>query len=139
MTRAEQDVLVWSPDAALMDTVAHLLDMEEMRAGSRCHHLEGDALNVAILVPESRWATRVGLVGAPRDFDEWCAWNDVDEEEGYYAPCSPDVMDRIGFPGTACHRDADTVVVSSVGCTNILELPDFSGDCYEFYGGGGGG
>ena len=29
---------IWSPDAALMDTVARLqLDMEEMRAGSRCH------------------------------------------------------------------------------------------------------
>ena len=27
-------------------------------------HLEGDALNVALLVPESRRATRVGLVGA---------------------------------------------------------------------------
>ena len=34
----KQDRLVWSPDAALMDTVARLqLDMEEMRAGSRCH------------------------------------------------------------------------------------------------------
>ena len=22
----------------------------------------------------------------PRDYEEWCAWNDVDEEEGYYAP-----------------------------------------------------
>ena len=108
-----------------MDTVARLqLDMEEMRAGSRCHrtpppgnwtveghqrqvaftstkvprfagitsweqyrqvfdaivlsngwddataalqlfsHLEGNALNVALLVPKSRRATRVGLVGA---------------------------------------------------------------------------
>ena len=27
-------------------------------------HLEGDALNVALLVPESKRATRVGLVGA---------------------------------------------------------------------------
>ena len=27
-------------------------------------HLDGDALNVAILVPESRRASRVGLVGA---------------------------------------------------------------------------
>ena len=27
-------------------------------------HLEGDALNVALLVPEMRRATRVGLVGA---------------------------------------------------------------------------
>ena len=109
--------LVWSPDAALMDTVACLqLDMEELRAGSRSRrtpppdiwtsqgpprqtkvprfagvtsweqqykqvfdailrsnswdnataalqllsHLEGDALNVALLVPESR----LGLVGA---------------------------------------------------------------------------
>ena len=29
-----------------------------------CPHLEGDALNVALLVPETRRATRVGLVGA---------------------------------------------------------------------------
>ena len=116
---------VWSPDAALMDTVARLqLDMDELRAGSRSRrtpppdiwtsqghprqveltstkvlgfarvtsweqykqvfdaivrsngwdeataaqqllsHLEGDALNVALLVPESRRATRVGLVDA---------------------------------------------------------------------------
>ena len=114
---------IWSPDAALMDTVARLqLDMEEIGAGSRCHrtpggraspghprqvaftstkvpkfagvtsweqyrqvfdaivrsngwddattalqllsHLEGDALNVALLVPESKRASRVGLVGA---------------------------------------------------------------------------
>ena len=27
-------------------------------------HLEGDALNVALLVPKTWWATRVGLVGA---------------------------------------------------------------------------
>ena len=27
-------------------------------------HLEGDALNVALLVPTSRWASRVGLVDA---------------------------------------------------------------------------
>ena len=24
----------------------------------------------------------------PQDYEEWCAWNDVDEEEGYYAPFS---------------------------------------------------
>ena len=23
----------------------------------------------------------------PRDYEEWCAWNDVDEDEGYYVPC----------------------------------------------------
>ena len=22
----------------------------------------------------------------PRDCEEWCAWNDVDEDKGYYAP-----------------------------------------------------
>ena len=27
----------------------------------------------------------------PRDYEEWCAWNDVDEDEGYYAPFPPDV------------------------------------------------
>ena len=113
--RTGRDGLVWSLDAALMDTVARLqLDMEEMRAGSRGHRTpppgswtsqghwqqmtftstnvprfagvtsweqyrqvvdaivlsngwddatEGDALNIALLVPELRRATRVVLVG----------------------------------------------------------------------------
>ena len=39
------------PEAELMDTVAHL-------------QLEGDALNVALLMPEEKRATRAGLVGA---------------------------------------------------------------------------
>ena len=30
-------------------------------------HLEGDALNVALLVPEATWATQIGLVGALTD------------------------------------------------------------------------
>ena len=68
----------------------------------------------------------------PRDFEEWCAWNDVDEEEGYYAPCSSDVMDRISFPGTACGRDADTVgVLISWSCRISLVT------AMNFMGGGG--
>ena len=107
---------IWSPDAVLMDMVAHLqLDMHEMRAefwrfqtpGGRnspghprqvtftspkfprfvvvaswvqyrqvfgwddataalqlLSHMEGDALNVAFLVPESRRVSRLGQVGA---------------------------------------------------------------------------
>ena len=36
-----------------------------------------------------------------RDYEEWCAWNDVEEDEGYYAPFPPDVA-GIFFPtGTA--------------------------------------
>ena len=27
----------------------------------------------------------------PRDYEEWCAWNDIDEDEGYYVPFQPDV------------------------------------------------
>ena len=27
----------------------------------------------------------------PQDYEEWCAWNDVDEDEGYYAPFPPNV------------------------------------------------
>ena len=33
---------IWSPDAALMDIMARLqLDLDEMRAGSRCHRTPG--------------------------------------------------------------------------------------------------
>ena len=42
----------------------------------------------------------------PRDYDEWCAWNDVDEDEG----CG-----RWGFfPETVPDVDLETVVVNSV-------------------------
>ena len=34
----------------------------------------------------------------PRDYEEWCAWNDVEEDEGYYAPFLPDVADRVFSP-----------------------------------------
>ena len=27
----------------------------------------------------------------PRDYEEWCDWNDVDVEEGYYDPFQQDV------------------------------------------------
>ena len=47
----------------------------------------------------------------PRDYEEWCDWNDVEVEEGYYYPFQPDVS-----PGTAFRRDTDTVVVASVMC-----------------------
>ena len=28
----------------------------------------------------------------PRDFEEWCAWNDVDEEEGYHQTCTDNII-----------------------------------------------
>ena len=65
----------------------------------------------------------------PRDYEEWCNWNDVDVEEGYYDPFQLDVS-----PGTAFGRDSDTVVVASVVCEamnvdlQISELPGPYGD-----------
>ena len=35
----------------------------------------------------------------PRDYEEWCAWNDVGED-GYYAPFQPDVAG--GFSPRLC-------------------------------------
>ena len=42
----------------------------------------------------------------PRDYEEWCAWNDVDEDEGYYAPFPPNVKDGNFF--------SEVVVIDSV-------------------------
>ena len=33
----------------------------------------------------------------PRDYEEWCAWNDVDEDKGYYVPFSPNVVGGVLF------------------------------------------
>ena len=33
----------------------------------------------------------------PRDYEEWCAWNDIEENEGYYIPFQLDVADRVFF------------------------------------------
>ena len=46
-------------------------------------HLEGDALNVALLVPEPQRATRIGLVsaliaGTTRITDRWNDWRNAD-------------------------------------------------------------
>ena len=35
----------------------------------------------------------------PRDYEEWCAWNDVDIEEGYYDPFQPDEGGGFVSPG----------------------------------------
>ena len=37
----------------------------------------------------------------PRDYEEWCAWNDVDEDEGYYVPFQSDVA-GVFFPPRLC-------------------------------------
>ena len=50
----------------------------------------------------------------PRNYEEWCDWNDVHIEEGYYDPFQPDVEGRFVSPGTAFVMDTYTVVVASV-------------------------
>ena len=66
--------------------------------------------------------------------EEWCDWNDVDVEEGYYDPFQPDVEGRFVSPGTSFGMDTDTVVVASVVCEamnvdlQISELPGLHGD-----------
>ena len=49
----------------------------------------------------------------PRDYEEWCDWNDVDVDEGYYDPFRPDV--EVGFvsPVNVFGMDTDIVVVAS--------------------------
>ena len=70
----------------------------------------------------------------PRDYEKWCAWNDVDVEEGYYDPFQPDVEGRFVSPGDAFGMDTDTVVVASVVCEaknvdlQISELPGLYGN-----------
>ena len=50
----------------------------------------------------------------PRDYEEWCDWNDADIEEGYYHP------DRLNEEGgfvyfkDAFGTDTDPIVVASV-------------------------
>ena len=51
-----------------------------------------------------------------RDYEEWCDWNDVDVEEGYYEPFQSDVEERVVPPGDAFGMDTDAVVVASVVC-----------------------
>ena len=65
----------------------------------------------------------------PRDYEEWCDWNDVDVEDGNYDPFQPDVEGRFVSPGIAFGMDTDAVVVDSVVCEaknvdlQISELP----------------
>ena len=35
----------------------------------------------------------------PQDYEEWCHWNDVEEDEGYYAPFPPNVEGGDFFSG----------------------------------------
>ena len=51
-----------------------------------------------------------------RDYDEWCIWNDVDEDEGYYAPFLPDVAGFFSLDRNCFEINTDPVVVASVGC-----------------------
>ena len=52
----------------------------------------------------------------PRDYEEWCAWNDVDIEEGYHDPFQPNEGGGFVSPGDAFGTDTDTVVVVWVVC-----------------------
>ena len=49
----------------------------------------------------------------PKDYEEWCAWNDVDEDEGYYVPFPQDVAGGFFFEAVL-EMDLETVVVDSV-------------------------
>ena len=68
------------------------------------------------------------------DYEEWCDWNDVDIEEGYYDPFQPNVGGGFVSPRDAFGMDTDTVVVASVVCEakqvdlQISELPGLCGD-----------
>ena len=46
------------------------------------------------------------------DYEEWCAWNDVDEDVGYYVPFQLDVAGEDVFIRDCV--DLDTVVADSV-------------------------
>ena len=70
----------------------------------------------------------------PRDYEEWCDWNDADAPEGYYHP------DRLHKDGgfvyfkDAFGPDMDSVVVSSEMCAaeqaeiHSSELPNLCND-----------
>ena len=58
-------VTSWEQYKQVFDAIVRLNGWDDaMAALQLLSHLEGDALNVALLVPESRRATRVGLDGA---------------------------------------------------------------------------
>ena len=70
----------------------------------------------------------------PRDYGEWCAWNDVDIEEGYYDPFQPNEGGGFVSPGDAFGMDTDTVVVASVVCEAKqvdLQIPESLGLCSD--------
>ena len=58
-------VTSWEQYCQVFDAIAQSNGWDDTTAALQLlSHLEGDALNVALLVPETRWATQVGLVGA---------------------------------------------------------------------------
>ena len=60
----------------------------------------------------------------PRDYEEWCDWNDPDVAEGYYDPFRPNVEGGFVFPRTAFGVDTETVVAASVLCgAEGVDLP----------------
>ena len=61
----------------------------------------------------------------PRDYQEWCDWNDVDDDDGYYDPFQPGVEGEFFSPGNASGMVTDAVVVASVMCVGKHE--DFAG------------
>ena len=70
----------------------------------------------------------------PRDYEEWCDWNETDAAEGYYHPDR--LLEDGGFVyfKDAFGPDIDPVVVSSGMCAaeqaeiHSSELPNFCGD-----------
>ena len=58
-------VTSWEQCRQVFDAIVQSNGWDEATAALQLlSHLEGDALNVALLVPETRWATHVSLVGA---------------------------------------------------------------------------
>ena len=74
----------------------------------------------------------------PRDYEEWCDWNDADAAEGYYHPGRLHEDGRFVYFKNAFGPDMDSVVVSLVMCAaeqaeiHSSELPNLCNDSGMF-------
>ena len=55
----------------------------------------------------------------PKDYQEWCDWNDVEDEEGYYDPFQPELEGGFLLWSTA---SAYLIVLFSSVC-NVVQVP----------------
>ena len=53
----------------------------------------------------------------PRDYQEWCDWSDVEDDDGYYNPFKTGVEEEIVTSGGALGMVADAAVVAAVMCS----------------------